>query len=128
MVQHLPFSNFDMAGITQTVDRYKTAGLHPEYNADEKAQGVVSISFENPMGVGESLWVHFEIHKVARKRWFGVSKPHWVVQLRSQGANSIVDKRGCVAASTQAHAISAAEVDMKHRFVSICSFELASEA
>jgi hypothetical protein len=125
MVEHLQFNEFDMAGVTNAVSRYEEAGLRADYNITDRGAGVVSIVFENPMTRDGSL-VIFDIHKVARPRWFG-KKAHWVVQLSSKHLGvEAPTKHGCVEGSTQAHALSAAELDLKHGFLSIADFELAS--
>ncbi|MBX9773980.1 MAG: hypothetical protein K2Y71_06160 [Xanthobacteraceae bacterium] len=127
MAKHLPFNEFDIAGITNAVSRYKGAGLRADYNIDEKAAGIVRIVFENPMAQDGSLVV-FDIHKVARPGWFG-DKAHWVVQLSSkQVETNALTKHGCVRGQTQSLALLAADVDLKHGFLSVADFELASEA
>lgn len=124
MAKHLRFSAFDMAGITTTVRRYRKAGLKPEYNADDKERGIVSIRFKNPHGTGS--FVYFKIHKLARPGWLG-EKAHWVIQLCSQDGVDI-EPRGCVTASTQARAIRKAEIDLKYNFLSVATFEFAADA
>lgn len=127
MVEHLPFTEFDMAGITNAVTRYKDAGLQADFDITDKQSGVVGIAFENPAKRDGTL-VIFEIHKVAKPGWFS-RKAHWVVQLYSQdGGPSSRTKRGCEAASMQAYAISSAEKDLYHGFMSIADFELAAIA
>ena len=49
MAKHLAFNEFDMAGITNVVSRYKSAGLRADYDIADKAAGMVRIVFENPM-------------------------------------------------------------------------------
>jgi hypothetical protein len=126
MAKHLPFNEFDLSGITNAVNRYKGAGLEPDYSLEGKAGGVVSIMMRNPMTRDGSL-VGFEVHKLARPGWFG-DKAWWVVQLYSKSAESeTVEKRGCVTGKTQAHALTEAETDLRFNFMSICDFELASQ-
>jgi hypothetical protein len=128
MVKHLPFSEFDMAGISNAVGRYKEAGLRADYNIAEKAAGIVRIVFENPTTPDGSLIV-FDVHKVARPGWLVGDKAHWVVQLSSkQPGTKIIEQHGCVTGKTQAHALSAAEIDLKHGFLSVANFELSAQA
>ena len=113
--------------MTTAVTRYKAAGLRADYSLADMANGVVRIVFENPMMPDETLVV-FDIHKVARPGWFGNKAP-WVVQLASKPpyTDNIV-KHGCVRGTTQAHAIPAAEIDLKHGFLSNSDFEMSAEA
>jgi hypothetical protein len=127
MIEHLAFTEFDMAGITNTVTRYKEAGLQADFDINDKQLGVVGIALENPIRRDGTI-VIFEIHKLAKPGLFG-RKAHWVVQLYSQdGGPSSRIKRGCVAASMQAYAISSAEKDLYHGFVSVADFDLAAIA
>ena len=69
----------------------------------------------------------FDLHKIARPGWFG-DKAHWIVQLSSKEPGTESEKHGCVTGKTQAHALSAAEIDLKHGFLSVADFELSAEA
>jgi hypothetical protein len=114
-------------GFPGTLNRYKAAGLRADYNIDQKAAGIVRVVFENPMTRDGSLVV-FDVHKVARPGWLG-DRAHWVVQLSSkQSGVGTLTQHGCVAGKTQAHALSAAELDLKHGFLSVADFELAATA
>ena len=125
-VKHLPFGDFDMAGVTNLVSQYKAAGLCADYDISEKTAGVVKIIFDNP--IKQNSAVVFEIHKVARPGWFG-DKAHWVVQLFSKEADAAaLQKHGCAFGKTQMHAVSAAEIDLKYGFTSVCDFDSAAVA
>ena len=125
MVKHLPFNEFDVAGITNTVNRYKEAGLGADYEIGRKAEGIVYITFANPVARDGSS-VMFEVHKLAGPGWFG-ERAHWVVQLWSKAHESVpAEKRGCVTGKMQGLALTEAEIDLQHNFLSICDFELAS--
>lgn len=125
MVKHLSFTEFDMAAVTNTVNRYKSAGLNANYNLDQRDRGIVAIAFENPVHRDGST-VLFEIHKLARKGWLR-EKAHWVVQIYSQNAGeSDFAKHGCSFGSTQVVAISDAEQDVRYGFTSVLDFELAA--
>ena len=124
MAKHLPFSEFDMAGITTAVNRYKSAGLRADYDIQDKAAGVVKIALENPMS-RDGSFVFFEIHKLTRPGWLG-EKAWWVIQLWSKGLDDVSKKHGCVSGRTQAYALTEAETDLHFNFMSICDFELAS--
>lgn len=124
MIKHLPFNEFDMAGITTSVNRYKSAGLAADYDVGDKSNGVVRILFLNPVLRDGSI-VIFEVHKIARPGWLR-EKAWWVVQLWSQAPNELPQKRGCVSDKTQAHALHEAELDLQFNFMSICDFELAA--
>jgi hypothetical protein len=127
MIKHLPFNEFDMAAITNAVSRYKDEGLLADYNIEQKAAGVVSILFENPTTRDGSLVV-FEVHKLARRGWFGV-RARWVVQLRSRRAGSATaEEQGCIAGRMLTHALTEAENDVLLGFRSTRNFELASKA
>ena len=125
--KHLPFNDFDMAGVTSAVTRYKSAGLCSDYNIEQKNEGIVRIRFENPVRKDGSFAI-FELHKLARRGLLR-KKAHWVVQMHSQrdGAAPTVP-HGCAWGSIQAKALSEAEIDLKHNFLSIVSFEMAAEA
>ncbi|MGY2938847.1 hypothetical protein ACVWZ6_008449 [Bradyrhizobium sp. GM6.1] len=124
MIEHLSFNEFDMAGITNAVSRYKSAGLRADYDISEKASGVVRIALDNPIAQDGSIAI-FEIHKVARSGWLG-KKAGWVVQLFSQSPGSNENKHGCVGEKTLAFAISEAEMDLRHGFLSVADIELAA--
>lgn len=125
MVKHLPFNEFDIAGVKNAIERYEKAGLWPEMNDECKADGVVALRINDP--TGRTGFVYFEVHKVARPGWFG-DKAHWVVQLASQDVGTAIERRGCVAAPNQATVIHKAEIDIKYGFTSIATFDLAAEA
>jgi len=36
MMKHLPFNEFDMAGVTNTVSKHKSAGLEADYEIGRK--------------------------------------------------------------------------------------------
>jgi hypothetical protein len=122
MADHLPFNDFDMAGVTNLVTLYKGAGLQANCSIEEKDKGIVRIAFQYPDG----LIVVFDIHKIAKSGFFR-KKPHWVIQLHSQAPSQELKRQGCVSAVTQAHVIRAAEEDIKHGFVSVCTFETAAD-
>jgi hypothetical protein len=123
-IRHLAFGPSDVDGVTRAVNAFKTAGLRADTSIDQMAGGIVRLVFEHPTRDG-SLVV-FDIHKLARSGWFG-DKTHWVVQLWSKqpGADA-PQQHGCVAGKTQADALSAAEVDMKHGFRSVTSFAVSA--
>lgn len=124
MVQHLSFSEWDMAGLKNGLDRYEAAGLHPELSV-WKTEGIANIRMLNPMKT--TRWAHLEFHKLARPGWFGIgSRAWWVVQLYSEDHPGEKIRRGCVARSNQATAFSVAEVDLKHNFLSSSTFEVAA--
>ncbi len=126
MVEHLPFNEFDMAGVTNTVERLKNTGLYTDYSDDDKEAGIVKIGFENPVTRDGSL-VLFVIHKVARPG-SSVIRLGWVVQLCSKlpGAEKI--NHGCVKGVTQVGAVFAAEADLKQGFLSGDDLETAAAA
>jgi len=125
MAKYIAFNEFDMSGITTAVTRYKAAGLRTDFDISRKAAGVVSIALENPVRRDGSFAI-FEVHKVTRPGWFR-EKAWWVLQLWSRGDEEEPKKHGCVAAGTQACALSEAETDLRFNFMSICNFELACE-
>ena len=110
MVKHLPFNEFDMCAVTNTVNRYKGAGLWADYDIDQKAAGVIGIALENPRNGSLAL---FEVHKLARPGWLG-KRAMWVVHLWSQPPGSTVgETQGWVTGKTQAHALMKAEVHLR---------------
>jgi hypothetical protein len=124
MTKHLAINDFDMAAVTEAVRRYKAAGLSADFDISRQQEGVVTIGFQNP--VTRDGLVVFEIHKVAHRGWLK-EKAHWVVQLYSRTPTSDgLERKGCVAGKMLVYAIHAAEVDLKHGFLSICDFELAA--
>ena len=127
MTAHLPFNEFDMAGITNAVSRYKSAGLRADYSIDKKGcRRIVLIALENPVTRDGSIAI-FEIHKVTRPSFSG-RKAWWVVQMFSRDSDTEATKQhGCVAAATQAAVLTSAEVNLKHGFLSIANFDMAAE-
>ena len=123
--EHLPFNDFDMSGITNMVTHYKTAGLETDYDVSDQADGVVLIMLENPFK-RDGSGVMFKLHKLARPGFFR-KRAHWVVQVFSV-EDGESKQRGCLSGRTQAHALTAAELDMKHGFLSIATFDMAAEA
>ena len=68
----------------------------------------------------------FEIHKLG-KRGLVRTKTFWVVQLYSAiGPDGPLDRRGCVWGRTCVSAIFDAHLDVKHGFLSVADFEMAS--
>ena len=121
MRKHLPFDDLDMSGIRDAVHRYKKAGVHADNSTHQKREGIVRIAFANPYQRDGSI-VIFELHKLAQHTFFR-EQAYWVVQLFSQAPEESVIKRGCVAADTLEDAISNAESDLHHGFVSVTNFE-----
>ncbi|MPZ37243.1 MAG: hypothetical protein GEU95_04140 [Rhizobiales bacterium] len=126
MAKHLGFNDYDIAGITNAITRYKSAGLRADYDITDKAAGVVRIVLENPVSRDGSLVV-FDVHKVGRRGWFR-DKANWVVQLASKQPGTDLQQHGCVSGTMQAFALSAAEVDLKHGFLSKATFDLCADS
>lgn len=126
ILEHRPFNEFDMAGVIELVNRYKAAGLDADQNVDNKERGVVRVAFENPVSRDGSI-VIFDVHKLSRRK-FAFRRVHWIVQLCSRDSSGVFKQHGCVAAPTQANALHKAEVDLKHGFLSVKDFSMASKA
>lgn len=125
-VEHLPFNEFDMAGITTAVTRYKSAGLWADFNVEARERGVVRITLENPVKRDGSFAL-FELHKLAR-RGFLRKKVYWVIQMYSQqGKTAVPVPHGCVFGTTQAVALSEAEWDLRFGFLSVLKFADAAQ-
>ena len=125
MLKYLPFNDFDMAGITNAVTRYKGEGLRSNFNIDLTAGGIVTVVFDDPVRLDGSL-VEIHVHKLTRPGWFR-DKPHWVVELFSWGSAG-ARRHGCVVSTTQAGALFQAELDVKRNFASDLDFDTASRA
>ena len=124
---HLPFNDFDMAGVTNKVSDAKNDGLIADFDTTRKEQGIVSIAVENWRDRNGSF-VIFEIHKVGKKRFIG-HRVSWIVQLYfKETRDSEPVKHGCSNADKQVNAIHEAQLDFMHGFLSICDFELAYSA
>ncbi len=125
--KHLPYTDFDIAGIVSAVNRYKEAGLRADYDPRQKAEGLVRVIFANPIRQDGSF-VAFDVHKLAARRgWFG-DKAYWVIQLWSREPDGVFEMRGCVSGAVQGKALSEAEKDLQHGFLSVCDFDLAVRA
>lgn len=127
MTDHAPFSDFDLALVTNCVTRYQEAGLVATCDVHDRNAGIVHLMFTNPARRDGTL-VLMEIHKLSRQGLFW-RRAHWVVQLWSmEDEDADPVKRGCSFGSTQAAAVTEAERDIRANFLSKCSFELALKA
>ena len=125
-MKHLPFNEADLAGVTNTVNRYKNVGLKVCCTTEKKLDGFVTVAFENPVTL--ESFVVFQVHKLARKAWFR-KRPYWQIQLYSRELDSEeATKRGCVSADTLIGALLAAENCVRNKFLSGREFKVTSEA
>ena len=124
---HIPFNEFDMAGVTNKVSDAKKDGLLADFDTTRGEQGIVSITVENWKD-RDGSFVIFEIHKVGKKRLIG-HRVAWIVQLyfkKTRDSDPI--KHGCSMGNKQVKAVYEAQLDFMHNFLSICDFELAYSA
>ena len=124
-IRRLSISDFDLAAITHDVDNWQSHGKFGAYDITERRRGVARVCLENLATADGSLMV-FEIHKLGRKRFLR-TRAFWVVQLYStRDAEGTLERRGCVWGRTCVGAIHEAHLDVKHGFLSIADFGLAS--
>ena len=126
-IRRLPINDFDLAAITHDVNNWQSHGKFAAYDIAERRQGVARVCLENLAAADGSLMV-FEIHKLGKKGFLR-TKVFWVVQLYStRDAEDTLERRGCVWGKTCVSAIHEAHVDVKHGFISIADFAMATSA
>ena len=124
-VSRLRINDFDLAAITHDVDNWRSHGKFASYDISRRTQGVATVVLDNLAAADGSLMV-FEVHKLGRRRFFRV-RPFWVVQLYSSpDASGPFEKHGCVWGKMCVSAIHEAHLDVKHGFLSIANFQMAS--
>ena len=124
-IGRLKINSFDLAAITNDVDNWRSHGKHASCDITRSQEGVATVCLENLAAADGSLMV-FEIHKLG-KRGLLRNKAFWVVQLYSAvGPDGPFEGRGCVWGKTCVSAIFDAHLDVKHGFLSIADFEMAS--
>ena len=124
-IRRLKINRFDLAAITHDVDNWRSHGRYASCDLARTEEGVATVSLEN-LAAGDGSLMVFEIHKLG-KRGLVRNKAFWVVQLYSAiGPDEHLDRRGCVWGKTCVSAIFDAHVDVKHGFLSVADFEMAS--
>ena len=124
-IRRLNINDFDLAAITLDVDNWQSHGKLASYDITRRQQGIAMVCLENLAAADGSLMV-FEIHKLG-KRGLLRTKAFWVVQLYSAvDPDAPLKRRGCVWGKTCVSAIHEAHIDVKHGFLSVADFEMAS--
>ena len=124
-IRRLPINDFDVAAIHHDVDNWQSHGKFASYDITGRQQGIARVGLEN-LAAGDGSLMVFEIHKLG-KRGFLWTKAFWVVQLYSAvDPDGPLDRRGCVWGKTCVSAIHEAHIDVKHGFLSVADFEMAS--
>ena len=124
-IRRLEINGFDLAAITHDVDDWLSHGKYASCDTSRCRDGVATVRLENLAAADGSLMV-FEMHKLGRRGLLR-TRSFWVVQLYSAvGPDGPLAMRGCVWGKTCASAILDAHRDVRHGFLSIADFEMAS--
>jgi len=127
MLEHAAINEFDLAAVTNAVTTYQSAGLTAVYDASNRSDGIVMLTFSNPIRRDGGL-VIFEIHKF-RRSGFILKKNHWVIQLWSVGTlDAAPQRKGCAFGSMLVRALTMAELDVQANFLSVVTFAMAERA
>ena len=121
----MKINGFDLAAITNDVDDWRSHGKYASCDTTRTHEGVATVSLEN-LAAGDGSLMVFEIHKLG-KRGLVHTRSFWVVQLYSAvGPDGPLARRGCVWGKTSVSAILDAHRDVRHGFLSVADFEMAS--
>jgi hypothetical protein len=124
MPDYVPINEYDLTAMTNAVNRYQAAGFTASYDSANRDQGTVGLMFRNPVRQDGSV-VMFEIHKF-KGRGFLLKRTLWVIQLYDMATlESEPVRKGCAFGSMLVSALTMAEKDVQHNFLSVLTFEMA---
>ena len=127
-IRRLSINDFDLAAITHDVDNWQSHGKFASYDITARQHGMARVCLENLAAADRSLMclMVFEIHKLG-KRGLLRTKAFWVVQLYSSvDPGGPLERRGCLWGKTCVSVIHEVHIDVKHGFLSVADFEMAS--
>ncbi|MCC5991275.1 MAG: hypothetical protein JJT99_02015 [Rhodobacteraceae bacterium] len=123
----LPINDYDVAAISNQVQRWQSNGLFASFDIAGRSNGVALIILENCLSLSYGF-AALEIRKFGIKRFIG-KRSYWVIQLYAgDSATGPFHKKGCVTGNMLVSALAEAELDIRHNFISKLSMEWATNS